>query len=175
MPPPPPSSRPARIYLSAIGLFLVGLGLTFTWWLFQAGERAMITRHWTPVPCLILGSGIQEEQFSENSPVTWRTVLDYRYTWDGKVYHGAKLKRIEGPTPHRERAVAAVAPFPAGTETTCYVNPARPEEAVLQHSTKAAFYTLWWPMLFAVGGAGMLWSTLRRRPGPSDAGAAPAS
>ncbi|RYD32935.1 MAG: DUF3592 domain-containing protein [Verrucomicrobiaceae bacterium] len=175
MAPPPDSSRLARFYLCAIGLFLMALGLTFTYWLFRAGEKAMITRHWTAVPCVILDSGIQEGQFSENSPVTWRTVLDYRYTWDGKVYHGTKLKRIEGPTPHREKAVAAVAEFPVGMETTCYVNPARPEEAVLQHSTKAAFYTLWWPMLFTVGGAGMLWSTLRRRPGPSDARAAPGS
>lgn len=167
---PAGSSRLARFYLCAIGAFLVALGLCFTWWLFQAGERAMITRHWTPVPCLILSSGIREEQFSLNSPVTWRTDLDYRYTFAGTVHHGAKLRRIEGPTPHRDKAEASAAAFPAGMETTCFVNPRKPDEAVLEHSTKAAFYTLWWPMLFSVGGAGMLWFTLRPPAGNHRAG-----
>lgn len=157
------SSRLARFYLCAIGAFLVVLGLVFTYWLFMAGEKAMITRHWTPTSCLILSSGTKEEQFSENSPVTWRTEFDYRYTFAGSVYHGTKLKRIEGPSPHREKAESAAAAYPAGMETTCYVNPAQPGEAVLEHSTKGAFYTLWWPMLFTVGGAGMIWSTLRGR------------
>lgn len=164
MPPSPEPSRLGRLYLGSIGAFLVILGLLFTWWLFQAGEKAMITRHWTAVPCVILSSGTREGQFSQNSPVTWRTDLDYRYTFDSKVHHGSKLKRIEGPTPHREKAEAAAAAYPAGKETTCYVNPAQPDEAVLEHSTKAAFYTLWWPMLFAVGGGGILWAALKPRP-----------
>lgn len=158
---PVQSTRAARLYLGAIGGFLVVLGLSFTWWLWQAGERAMITRHWTATPCLVLASGIREEQFSENSPVSWRPELEFRYTFGGRVFHGAKVRRIEGPSPHKEKAEATASRFPAGLETVCWVNPANPEEAVLEHSTKAAFYTLWWPLLFTVGGAGMLWPALR--------------
>ena len=99
----------------------------------------MITRHWTPVPCVVLVSGVRESQYSENDPKKWQPDLEYRYTFNGKVYHGTKLRRIEGPSPHRARAVASAAAFPAGLETQCFVNPENPSEAALEHSTKAAF------------------------------------
>lgn len=155
-------SLPARWFLGSVGTFLIVLGLAFAWWLWGAGERAMITRHWTRVPCIILVSGIRESQFSENDPKKWQPDLEYRYTFNGEVYHSTKLRRIEGPSPHRAKAVASAASFPAGRETECFVNPQNPSEAVLEHATKAAFYTLWWPLLFAAGGAGILRAALRR-------------
>jgi Protein of unknown function (DUF3592) len=159
------TSLPARWFLGSVGVFLIALGLAFTWWLWGAGQRAMITRHWTPVPCVILVSGVQQKQFSPNDPVKWQPELEYRYSFEGKVYHSTKLRRIEGPTPHRARAMASAAAFPPGRETLCFVNPGNPAEAVLEHATKAAFYTLWWPLLFAAGGAGMLAAALRKAPG----------
>lgn len=170
MPAAPRTSLPARWYLGSVGTFLIALGLAFTWWLWGAGERSMITRHWTPVPCVILVSGVKETQYSENDPKKWQPDLEYRYTFEGQVYHGTKVKRIEGPSPHRAKVVTAVAAFPAGKETQCFVNPQNPSEAVLEHATKAAFYTLWWPLLFAAGGAGMLRAALRRSPENPDSG-----
>ena len=35
--------------------------------------------------------------------------------------------------------------------------------SVLEHSTMAAVFTTWFPMLFAVVGFGMIWSAWRRR------------
>lgn len=163
------SSLPARWYLGSVGAFLVALGLAFTWWLWQAGERAMITRHWVPVSGTVLASGIKESQFSPNDSIKWQAEVEYRYLYEGVVYHGSKLRRIEGPSPHRAKAEAAAGAYPAGREVACFVNPARPSEAVLEHSSKAAFYTLWWPLLFAVGGAGMMGAALRR-PGRRETG-----
>jgi hypothetical protein len=59
-------------------------------------------------------------------------------------------------------AESLVAKYPVGMQMRCQVNPADPAEAVLEHHTKAPIYTLWWPMLFAAGGAGILWSAFRR-------------
>ena len=158
-----PSSLPARWYLGLVGVVLVVLGVAFCWWLWQAGERAMITRHWVPVEATVLASGIKESQFSPNDSVKWQADVEYRYRFAGGVYHGRKVRRIEGPSPHRAKVEEVAAAYPAGREVVCFVNPARPEEAVLEHSSKAAFYTLWWPLLFAVGGAGMVAAALRRR------------
>ena len=160
-----PTSLPARWFLGSVGLFLVALGLAFTWWLWQAGERSMITRQWTPVPCTVLVSGTRKSQFSEHDPVKWQAELEYRYLFAGKVYNGNKVRRIEGPTPHLERVAATVARYPAGKEAQAFVNPRNPSEAVLEHSTKAAFYTLWWPLLFAAGGAGMMRAAMKPTPG----------
>jgi hypothetical protein len=156
------TSVPARWFLGSVGVFLIALGLFFTGWLWLAGERAMITRHWTPVPATVLVSGVHMSKFSENDPEKWQAEVEYRYTFEGQVYHGSKVRRIEGPSPHREKAEATAARYTPGTEVAALVNPVNPSEAVLEHSTKAAFYTLWWPLLFAAGGAGMLRAALRR-------------
>ena len=160
----PQSTTPARFFLGGVGLFLLILGLAFTWWLYGAGQKSLITRHWTPVPCTMLVSGVKEGQYSPNDPIRWQPDLEYRYTFAGTVYHGTKLRRIEGPTPHRATALAAAAKYPVGRETECLVNPGNPSEAVLEHATKAAFYTLWFPLLFAAGGTGMLFAAVRRAP-----------
>ncbi len=163
MSPPSSPSLAARWYLGTVGVFLIVLGLVFVWGLWRAGQKAMITRQWTPVPAVVLVSGLRESQFSGGDPLKWQADVEYRYTYEGKVYHGTKVSRVEGPTPHRARAVAKAAAYPAGSETQCLVNPENPAEAVLQHSTKAAFYTLWWPLLFSVGGAGMLAAAVRKK------------
>jgi len=157
-----PTSVPARWFLGSVGVFLIALGLSFTWWLWQAGERAMITRRWTPVPATVLVSGVNTSKFSDHDPEKWQAEVEYRYTFEGQVYHGSKVRRIEGPSPHREKAEATAARYTPGTEVAALVNPVNPSEAELEHSTKAAFYTLWWPLLFAAGGAGMLRAALRR-------------
>jgi hypothetical protein len=112
----------------------------------------------------VLVSGVKEGQYSPNDPIRWQPELEYRYTFAGTVHHGTKLRRIEGPTPHRAKALAAAAKYPVGRETECLVNPGNPSEAVLEHATKAAFYTLWFPLLFAAGGAGILFAAVRRAP-----------
>ena len=108
----PQSTTPARFFLGGVGLFLLILGLAFTWWLYGAGQRSLITRQWTPVPCTVLVSGVKEGQYSPNDPIRWQPELEYRYTFAGTVYHGTKLRRIEGPTPHRAKALAAAAKYP---------------------------------------------------------------
>ena len=157
-----------RIFLTLMGGILVLTGLGFAWGLYHyAFLRAEITRHWTETPCTITASGIVEGQFSENSPVTWGSGLEYRYQFNGTFWTGTHIRRIEGATPHRERAEGKQAKYPPGLQTVCYVNPANPSEAVLEHDTRAAIYTVWWPLLFAVGGAGMVWSAWFRRREPT--------
>lgn len=149
--------------MTLMGGILLVSGLGFTWGLIHAFQRAQITRSWIETPCTIIASGVVERQFSENSPVTWASGLEYRYQFNGVPRVGTKIRRVEGATPHRERAEAKQAKYPPGLQTVCYVNPDDPAEAVLEHDTRAALYSLWWPLLFAVGGAGMIWSVWFRR------------
>ena len=50
-----------------------------------------------------------------------------------------------------------------GNETVCYLDPDAPELVVLKKDSKAALYTIWFPCLFIVGGAGMIFSALFRK------------
>jgi hypothetical protein len=169
-------SRPtasARILKLCIGLFLMAAGLAGTALLFIPYRRAMETRAWTETPCEITESRMDEHRISDFAEPVARVFLKYIYSYNGENHTGTRWRRgtyafNEGEdlalrTPHREDAAKLVKKFPAGLKTSCWVNPATPSEAVLEHHTKAAIYTLWWPMLFAVGGAGIVWSSLRRR------------
>ncbi len=168
-----PPSRAARIFKIGVGLLLMLSGLAVTALLFIPYRKAMDTRAWTETPCGILESHREERTESEFSQPVQRVFIKYRYTFAGADYTGTRWRRVAfsgnldkdvaKKTPHLAEAEKLVAKYPAGAKTTCWVNPAAPEEAVLEHYTKAAIYTLWWPMLFAVGGGGIVWSVLRRR------------
>jgi hypothetical protein len=48
-------------------------------------------------------------------------------------------------------------------QTVCYVNPSDPTIAILKHGTRAALYSIWFPLLFVVGGLGIAWTAIRRK------------
>lgn len=166
-------SRAARYFKIGVGLVLMLLGLAVTAMLFIPYRKAMATRAWTETPCIILESRREEKVESEFSQPVQRVFIKYRYTFDGTEHTGTRWRRVAfsrnldkevaKKTPHIAEADKLVAKYPAGAKSVCWVNPASPDEAVLEHYTKAAIYTLWWPMLFAVGGGGIVWSVLRRR------------
>ena len=163
----------ARMIKLGTGLFLMAIGLAVTLLLFIPYRRAMETRSWTETPCIVLDSRIEEAWDGERVA---RVFLSYSYQFTGHDYTGTRLRRVSfyspedqtvaKKTPHFDEAEKLLEKYPAGTATTCWVNPSAPAEAVLEHHSKAAIYTLWWPMLFAVGGAGIAWSAVRRNPAP---------
>ena len=163
----------ARIFKLCIGLFLMASGLAVTGLLFIPYHKAMETRAWTETPCVITESRMDEYRISDFAEPVARVFLKYAYSFDGKDYTGTRYQRVTFAssedsgvtkrTPHFDQAEKLVEKFPVGLKTVCWVNPREPGEAVLEHHTKAAIYTLWWPMLFAVGGGGIVWSSLRRK------------
>ena len=69
---------------------------------------------------------------------------------------------MDGSTSEKEKAELLSAKYSAGRETDCFVNPLQPDFAVLEHATKAGLYTIWFPLLFVAGGAGMIIAAWRR-------------
>jgi hypothetical protein len=159
-------SAAGRAWLAAMGLLLVCAGALFTAMLWQSYQRAMETRAWRETPCDITSSLVLSERPTPHSPMAYRAAVHYRYEFEGKAFAGSRVRRVEGPSPHREKADAIVAAYPAGTRRTCFVNPSRPAEAILEHASKAALYALWFPLLFVIGGGMMAWRALRGQSRP---------
>jgi hypothetical protein len=165
-------SLSARLFKLGIGLTLVITGLAVTALLFIPYYRAKETRGWTETPCVITVSEQKEDHSGDLSKTTHRVFISYRYSFDGQELTSSRVQRrtfageddeqLSYKTPHASKADDLVAKYPVGLATKCRVNPADPVDAVLEHQTEAAIYTLWWPLLFAVGGAGIAWSALRR-------------
>ncbi len=161
------SDNPAagRRWLAAMGVFLALAGLLFTWVLWRAYTRAAETRSWAETPCVIVGSRVVSERPTPNSNMAHRAEIRYAYEFGGQSRTGTRVKRVEGATAHEERARAVVADYPPGARTVCHVNPDNPEEAILRHGSRAALYSIWFPLLFVAGGIGMTWNALRRGTG----------
>lgn len=158
MPTSDTSAVSGRLWLTAMGLFLACAGLLFTGILWTAYQRAAETRAWEAVPCLIVSSKIDSKRPSPNSNIAYRPEIQYRYEFQGEKLTGHRIKRVDGATSHEERARAMVESYPVGLETTCYVNPAAPGFAILRHGSKAPLYSIWFPLLFVIGGLGMAWT-----------------
>jgi hypothetical protein len=146
--------------------------MTFTWVLWRAYTRAEETRSWAETPCTIITSTIISERPSPNSNITHRADIRYLYQFNGQSQTGTRIKRVDGATTHDERAQAVITAYPIGLQTNCYVNPADPRQAILKHGSRAALYSIWFPLLFVVGGLGMTWTALRRGHVPSLSGPA---
>ncbi len=154
----------ARIILTFFALILIAAGVFFTRALWLAYSRADETRHWKPLTAVILTSHVLEDKESLNDAPTFRPVVEYSYIYNGEgsapenaqAYQAKSIRRVDGTMKDRKQAEELIRNYRQGGSATCYVNPDNPTQAILQHETKAPLYTLWFPMLFVIGGVGMI-------------------
>jgi hypothetical protein len=157
------SQRAGSWWLAGMGLMLAVAGLIFTGVLWKAWQRAEETRRWIEVPCKVLSSQLKSEQASPHSPVKHRVIVRYEYQWQGRTLTSERIRRVEGAKSDLSAAEDLRERYPRGQQTRCFVNPADPSIAILEHDTRAALYSIWFPLLFVVGGLRMMWSALKAR------------
>jgi hypothetical protein len=160
-----PETNPnaGRYWLAALGILLACAGALFTLGLWHAWQKAEETRRWTPQPCRIISSKVISERPTPNSNTKHRVEIRYSYTFAGQALIGDHIKRVDSATAHEDNAKEKLETYPVGFETTCFVNPAHPQEAVLKHSTRAPLYSIWFPLLFVVGGLKMAWDAIFKK------------
>jgi Protein of unknown function (DUF3592) len=156
-PPPQRASIGARCFLSVIGLILAGAGGFFTYQMWQSYKRAAETYAWQEVPCLISYSKVEEERLTLNSPVSYIPVIKYSFIQEDMSVISEKIKRVAGlKFKDKADAEALVAKYPAGQGAQCFVNPNDPKDVILVRDNKGALYSIWFPLLFVIGGLGMV-------------------
>lgn len=149
------------IYLAFIGLTLAAMGGLFVVILWNGYVHARETHEWTKVPAVVIESQVGERKLGRDIPVEYHHELAYEYEIAGKFHRGERLRRRENPY-FKERAGAEgeVEQWKVGMKTEAWVNPEDPDEAVLEHESKAPGYSIWFPGLFVVGGLGVLFRAL---------------
>lgn len=149
----PKSTRGARIFLGLVfGVFLA-FGLWMGGMMFgRPALRIIDAVDWSAVPCDILSSTVATHDGTEGS--TYSVAVTYRYAIDGRSYVGDRYKFVRMSSSGRARKARVVAALPPGKQTTCYVNPADPADAVIERGPTADL--LWGiiPLVFAVVGFG---------------------
>ena len=113
-------------------------------------------RHWPEVACAIITSEIEERVHDSQSAPEFRYAVSFGYEWQGQARTGDHFTLRGSPwSSKRESAEALTADFPSGKQTTCRVDPANPDFAVLKPDSLAPGYSIWFPALFVVGGLGI--------------------
>lgn len=150
------------IYLILLGLLLAVFGGGFAWLMWRSFDRASGQRGWEEVPCRILQSEMVERKIGRDVPTDYAHGLLYGYQVDGVGYTSDRLT-IRGIAWSKSKAKAEKWPkkYPEGSEQVCHVDPEDPTMAVLRFDTKAAGYSLWFPILLMVGGLGVAVGALR--------------
>lgn len=150
------SSLAGRWYLAVLGLALALLGGVFVWLMGRSYLRAREMRTWPEVACVIISSEMKEWRHDENSRPQYRQELSFGYTWMGEARTGDHLTLRGSPSSsNRELVETRTAEFPVGMTTTCRVDPANPDFAVLKTDSLAPGYSIWFPALFVIGGLGI--------------------
>jgi len=151
-----------RFFFLALGLFVATIGCFFTWVMAQSYLNAKETRNWFTASAKITVAEVEERKIGEHVPVDYAAKVSYNYEFDGKKYTGELLTpRGQKWVKELEKAQYDLEPFEKGLKTTCYVNPVDHEEAILRHDTKAVGYSIWFPMLFVIGGIGVMVGAFR--------------
>lgn len=164
----PSRTTGARVYLSLIGLLLALAGGIFSWLMWRSFDRARHIDDWPVIPCAILESRIEDRRedpdWPETMPQEFRFSVLYQYDWNDETYESERY-RLRGASwkSRPERAAALVERYPRGSVAECRVNPAAPSEAVLEGESRGPGYSLWFPLLFLVGGLGIMVGAWRRK------------
>jgi len=148
-------------YLALIGFFLAVIGGVFVVILAKGYLKAKETRSWDIHQGRVLVSEVGERVLGPNVPPEYTHKLLFEYRVGGERFTGDRVKRRENPY-FKEKAKAErwAEDWLVETEVEVFVNPTDPKEAVLDHDTKAAGYTIWFPGLFLVGGLVVLIKSL---------------
>ncbi len=154
-------SKAGSFYLAGIGLAVALIGAVFVYLLWNSYSKAKATRGWTETECLVIRSKVKERS-AKNITREFSWSIEYIYDFDG-VSYTSKLYTLRGSKwgSSRKDTLFLMSKYPKDEKAMCFVNPAEPSEAILEHDSKAAGYSIWFPMLFVIGGLGIMISSLR--------------
>ncbi len=156
----------ATIFLVLLGLCISAVGGIFTILMWKSYKSAMEQREWPQVDAVVLSSEVEEWRHDEFSPKEYRLKILYGYEWEGERKTGERYGYRGNPYYNKRGKIdELVEDLPAGKRIQVYVNPADPDFAIVKPDSKAPGYSIWFPLLFVIGGLGIsgraAWNAVR--------------
>ena len=147
-----------------IGLLLATAGAVFTWLMWRSFHRAGGIDGWPLVPCVIEISEVEERRVDPDLPPEFRFLIGYSYEWDDETFESDQFSlRGASWSKRPEEAKALMEFYPVGSVHECRVDPLNAENAVIHRESKGPGYSIWFPMIFVVGGLGVVVGAWRRK------------
>lgn len=154
-----------RIGLSLFFFAFFAMGSMFVGLMVREAAMEAATYRWQPIECTVISSGVEVTD-DDNEP--YIPSITYRYVRDGRDFIGTKATRRHRGFASYDRAEALSIRFPPGAETTCFVDPARPERALMERRLPWAVVVLPLPLIFVAVGLGGIYVVWKKTPIRSD-------
>lgn len=155
----------STIFLVSLGLCVTAIGGLFTVLMWNSYARAVDQRSWPQVEAVVLSSEVEEWKHDEFSPKEYRFNVLYGYEWDGVAMTGERVTARGNPSYNKRQKPGRMhEQWLVGTKTTIYLNPQDPSFTILKPDSKAAGYSIWFPLLFVIGGLGISLRAVMKRP-----------
>jgi len=132
---------------------LIGLGTSAA--LLYPLVQIARARNWREVPCTILTSEVESHSSSKGGP-TYSIAVTYEYELEDQRHVGSRYKFAGGSSSGYDGKKAIVDRLSPGTKTFCYVNRRDPGDAVIERGFTGDILFGFFPLIFAVIGAGGL-------------------
>ncbi len=141
-------------------LVFFAVGSLFVVVLVREVTREAATYGWRATPATVISSGVERADDDDNP---YRPTISYRYEFGGHTYIGMRVALRQAGTASYDDAQRSALRRPAGATITCFVDPDRPEQAVLERRNPLFALFLLLPLVFVVTGAGGLFLVWRRQ------------
>ncbi len=142
----------------SIPFLLIGFGLFYGFTVLPL-LHVLAARNWQRTPCVVESSRVVTH--SDDDGATYSIEVVYRYFCAGREYTSNRYRFTTGTTGGRKSKDRVVAGYPAGSETFCYVNPAAPDEAVIDRGWNAELAIGAFGLLFAAAGGLLFFLSFR--------------
>jgi len=145
----------------AVGLLVTTLALFRPLW------RSIASEWWRPTPCTIVSSTWTESDGTNDVGLS----ISYEYEVEEQHFSSTRYS-FSGYTAGLSRSTArrVVDLLPAGSRSTCYVNPSDPTDVVLERRISGDYFYGLIPLALTLGAAGgFAWMLRRRRRGAAEA------
>jgi hypothetical protein len=167
-----PSSKPragigTKLFVSLFFLFFLGLGSMFVWLVAREAWAGLQTWSWSQADCEMIRSGVRQTDQRGRNTSSFYLDIEYRYRFNGNTYVSIRQKVRPKSFSDYGEVARLVEKYRPGSHAICYINPAAPDEAVLERGS------LWFPLLVlfplifvAIGAIGIYatWKTSASRP-----------
>jgi hypothetical protein len=150
-----PSGCAGWIFGTLFCLAFLGIGIGISAVVIRDAVRDRAVRNWPQTQCTILQSQIKEKDEA------YLLQVRYRYQYVSRTYQGDVYQRGYSGDDDYRKAQRLLLLYPAQSIHRCYVNPAKPTEAVLAASSPWKLLVVLVPMVFAAIGGGILWALWR--------------
>ncbi len=142
------------------GIFAI-IGLVASWFvLIRPVKNVLAARSWIETPCKIVSAKVESHRGDDST--TYSVEITYAYEFDNRQYTSDRYSFMGGSSGGRSRKQAVVDKYKKATNPVCFVDPEKPESAVLVRGFHLMMLIGLLPVVFFVVGVGGIVGTARK-------------